>query len=374
MKPPTEVSVFLLSLSAPVVLFTLNNIPAIQEPLPILGMGIFVLGSVCLLVHLIVKNKPKVDPLFYVFAEFSFTCLVGLTNALEQDGFIRGFMGFYLKMGEPHLSCAYAVMMSYWEGVFHFGLFLIIIHRMFNGKSYRNLGLLWAGSSIAHQIVLIPGVVVGKHGSNLRPVFVRNVPFFLAPFWVASVLFNRPTQMPVITADKISVEQKKKLTSRPVDLLLSLLLVGAAIFSVFRAFVVLDCSFDFCFTYIYQYEPYLKDPVGFPKVMMLVYLFYAVPLLAAFIYGLQTPGCSWMLDLSIFFAGAMAQTQWCHIGASLHSHTPFTYRLPSDKWWPVISLNVLLAVVPILLALRCHAIPTYFMKPVSKGHEEKKKK
>lgn len=33
-----------------------------------------------------------------VFAEFSFTCLVGLTNALEQDGFISGFMGFYIKM------------------------------------------------------------------------------------------------------------------------------------------------------------------------------------------------------------------------------------------------------------------------------------
>lgn len=33
-----------------------------------------------------------------VFAEFSFTCMVGLTNALEQDGFISGFMGFYLRM------------------------------------------------------------------------------------------------------------------------------------------------------------------------------------------------------------------------------------------------------------------------------------
>lgn len=40
---------------------------------------------------------------------------------------------------------------------------------------------------------------------------------------------------------------------------------------------------------------------------MLVYLFYALPLLTVFIYGLQTPGCSWMLDWTIFFAGAMAQ-------------------------------------------------------------------
>ncbi|XP_018532397.1 transmembrane 6 superfamily member 2 [Lates calcarifer] len=374
MRPPVEVSVFLLSLLAPGVLYTMNNIPALQEPLPILGMGMVVLGSVLLLLLLTVQDKMKVDPLFYVFAEFSFTCMVGLTNALEQDGFISGFMGFYLKMGEPHLSTAYAVMMSYWEGVVHFVLFLTIIHCMFRRKSYRSLGLLWAGSSIAHQIVLIPGVVIGKYGSNIRPAFWRNVPFFLVPFWAASLLFSRPREMPIVPADKVAAEQKKGLLSRPVDLLLSLLLVGAMAFSVFRGLVVLDCPLDACFTYIYQYEPYLKDPVGFPRVMMLVYLFYAVPLLTVLIYGLKTPGCSWMLDWTIFFAGAMAQTQWCHIGASLHSRTPFTYRVPADKWWPVITLNALLAAAPALLALRCHTNPAYFMKPVPKGQTNNEKK
>ncbi|XP_073347321.1 transmembrane 6 superfamily member 2 [Pagrus major] len=374
MRPPVEVSVCLLSLLAPGVLYTINNIPALQEPLPILGVGMVVLGCVLLLTLLIVRNQKKVDPLFYAFAEFSFTCLVGLTNALEQDGFISGFMGFYVKKGEPHMSTAYAVMMSYWEGVLHYLLFLIIIHRMFKGKSYRSLALLWAGSSMAHQIVLIPGVVVGKYGSNIRPAFWRNIPFFLAPFWAASLLFSRPREMPIVTADKISVEQKKSLLFRPVDLLLSLLLLAAGAFSVFRGFVVLDCPLDTCFTYVYQYEPYLKDPVGFPRVMMLAYLFYAVPLLTVFIYGLRTPGCSWMLDWTIFFAAAMAQTQWCHIGASLHSRTPFTYRVPADKWWPVIGLNALLAAAPALLALRCYSNPAYFMKPVPKGQANNEKK
>lgn len=374
MRPPVEVSVFLVSLLAPVVLYVLNNGPALQEPLRILEVGIVVLGSVLLLFHFIVRHKTKVDPLFYVFAEFSFTCMVGLSNALEQDGFISGFMGFYLKMGEPHLSTAYAIMMSYWEGIFHFVLFLTIIHRMFKGKSYRSLGLLWTGSSIAHQIVLIPGVIVGKYGSNIRPAFWRNTPFFLAPFWAASLLLSRPREMPIVTADKILGEQKKRLLSRPVDLLLTLLLLAAMAFSVFRGFVVLDCPLDTCFTYMYQYEPYLKDPVGFPRVMMLVYLFYALPLLTAFIYGLKTPGCSWMLDWTILLAGAMAQTQWCHIGASLHSRTPFTYRVPADKRWPVITLNMLLAAAPILLALRCHSSPAFFMKPVPKGQTNNKKK
>uniref|UniRef100_A0A8C7ZUD3 Transmembrane 6 superfamily member 2a n=1 Tax=Oryzias sinensis TaxID=183150 RepID=A0A8C7ZUD3_9TELE len=374
MRPPEVVIVFVLSLLAPGVLFTMNNLPGIQKPFLILGTGVVILGSVLLLLHLSVGHNKKVTPLFYVFAEFSFTCMVGLTNALQQDGFISGFMDFYLRMGEPHLSTAYAVMMCYWEGVVHFTIFLTIIHRMFAGKSYRSLGLLWAGSSIGHQIIHIPGVVIGKHGSNIRPAFWRNLPFFLVPFWAASVLFRTPRVMPVIPADKVAEEQKKHLLSRPVDLLLSLFLLGVMAFCVFRALVVLDCPMDACFTYIYQYEPYLKDPVGFPKVTMLVYFFYVVPLLVILIYGLMMPGCSWMLDWTIFLAGAVAQTQWCHIGGSLHSRTPFTYRVPADKRWPVLMLNVLLAVAPVLLALRCHANPAYFMKPIPKGQTSNKKK
>ncbi|XP_037537627.1 transmembrane 6 superfamily member 2 [Nematolebias whitei] len=373
MRLPVEISVFLISLLAPGVLFTVNKIPAFQEPLPILGMGMVVMGSVLLLLILTLQHKTKVDSLFYVFAELSFCCMLGLTNALEQDGFISGFMDFYLKTGESHLSTAYAVMMSYWEAV-HLILFLTMIHRMFAGKSYRRLGLLWSGSSIANQIVHVPGVIIGKYGSNIRPAFWRNVPFFLVPFWAASQLFSRRREMPVITADKIAVEQKKSILSRPADLLLSVFLLGVLVFFVFRGLVVLDCPLDVCFTYIYQYEPYLKDPVGFPKVMMLVHLFYAVPLVTILLYGLKTPGCSWMLDWTIFFAGAMAQTQWCHIGASLHSRTPFTYRVPVDKKWAVIALNALPAIAPALLALRCHTNPAFFMKPVPEGQTNNEKK
>ncbi|XP_030220513.1 transmembrane 6 superfamily member 2 [Gadus morhua] len=374
MRPPTEISVLLLSLLAPGVLYAMNNIPALQKPLGMLGLGMVVLGSVLLLILLSVRHKQNIDPLFYVFAEFSFTCLMALTNALEQDGFIKGFMGFYVKMGEPHLSTAYSVLMCYWDGVVHFVVFLLIIHRMFKGKSYRELGLLWAGSSIANQLVLIPGTVVGKYGSNIGPAFLRNIPFFLVPFWAASLLLNRPREMPIIPADKVAMEQNKSLLSRPVDALLVVAALAAVAFTAFRGFVVLDCPLDACFTYTYQYEPYLKDPVGFPRVMMLVYLFYALPLLAACIYGLSRPGCGWMLDLTLLLAGALTQAQWCHIGASFHRRTPYTYRVPADKWWPVVVLNALYVALPILLALRCYAYPTYFMKHVTQAQTNAEKK
>lgn len=40
---------------------------------------------------------------------------------------------------------------------------------------------------------------------------------------------------------------------------------------------------------------------------MLVFLFYALPLLTLFVYGLTVPGCTWMLDWTVFLAGAIAQ-------------------------------------------------------------------
>lgn len=374
MEVPVEICVFLLSLLAPGVLYTINNVPAIQETLPLLGLGTVVLGTVLLLVFLPVRSKKIVDPLYYVFAEFSFTCMVGLTNALEQDGFISGFMTFYVRKGEPHLSSAYAVMMCYWEGVVHFLLLLTMTRCMFKGKSYRSLGLLWVGSSIAHQIVFIPGVVIGKYGSNIRPAFWRNVPFLLLPIWAAFLLFNRPRELPIIPADKVEAEQKKSVFSRPVDLLLSVVLLASMVLSVFRGLVVMDCPLNGCFTYIYQYEPYLKDPVGFPRLTMMVQFFYALPLLAASLYGLQIPGCTWMLDWTLFFAGAIAQTQCCHIGGSLHSRTPFTYRIPTDKRWEVLALNAVYTAAPLLLALRCYARPAFFMKAVPKGQSSREKK
>ncbi|KAL0966448.1 hypothetical protein UPYG_G00295420 [Umbra pygmaea] len=378
MELPVEGCVFLLSLISPAVLYALNKV--VKEPVMMLTLGPAVLYIVPYIMSFLVLNLlslqywEDIDPLLYVFAVFSFTCLVGLTNALEQDGFISGYMGFYLKKGEPHLSAAYAVMMNYWEGVLHFLLFLIMIHRMFRGKSYRSMALFWAGSSIAHQIVFLPGVFIGKYGSNIGPAFWRNIPFLLLPIWGAFLLFSGSRELPIIPADKVASVQSRSLLYRPVDLFLSLLLLAAMAFSVFRGVVVLDCPLDTCFNYIYQYEPYLKDPVAFPRITMLVYLFYALPLLAAFIYGLSTPGCSWMLDWTTFFAGAIAQTQWCHIGGSLHSRTPFTYRVPADKWLTVMILNGLFVATPIILAFRCRLSSAFFMPAVTKGQTNEEKK
>ncbi|XP_067219810.1 transmembrane 6 superfamily member 2 [Chanodichthys erythropterus] len=371
---PPEISVFLLSLTAPFILYTINHVSILQDPQVILAIGITVLTTLFLLANLSVKSRKSTDPLFYVFAVFSFTSVVGITNALQQDGFIRGFMDFYISKVEPYLSSAHCIMMSYWDGVVHYGLLLIMIHRLTAGKSFRSMALVWAGSMIASQIVFIPGIVVGKFGKKILPAFWRNAAFLVLPIWAAAKLFNRPRELSIIPADKVEVEQKKALFSRPADLLLTLGLLGTIIFTAFRGFVILECSLDSCFSYIYQSEPYMKDSVGFPKVMMLVSMFYVLPLLTACVYGLYTPGCTWMLDWTLFLAGAVAQTQWTHLGASVHSRTSFTYRIPRDEWRLVVTLNLLYAAVPVLLAVRCYLDQAFFMKNVPQEQASNGKK
>ncbi|KAG7319847.1 hypothetical protein KOW79_016990 [Hemibagrus wyckioides] len=371
---PKEILTFILSLTAPLVLYASNNISALQMPLAILGVEIAALAAVFFMAYLCVRKEKSVDFLFYVFVVFSFTSTVDLMCALELDGYIKGFMDFYINKGEPYLNTAHCIMKNYWNGGVNFVLLLVIIHRMWKGKSYRSLALLWVGSMVATQIVFIPSIVIGKHAKNIYPAFGLSLFFMILSMWTAMKLFNRPRELPIIPADKVAAEQKKRLLYRPKDFLLTLAVLGAMAFTVFRGFVVLECTLDMCFTYIYQYEPYMKDSVSFPKVMMLVFLFYALPLLTLVVYGLIVPGCTWMLDWTLFLTGAMAQMQWTYIGASVHSRTPFTYRIPKEEWRLVMTLNLVYLGIPALLAARCFLDPAFFMKLVPPGQADNEKK
>ncbi|XP_012671050.2 transmembrane 6 superfamily member 2b [Clupea harengus] len=369
-----EICVFLFSLTALPVLYTMNNVPAYQEPLVILEIGVAVLVAVFFLVYLATRFNPPKDPFFYVFAEFSFTCIIDLVSAMEYDGFASGLMEFYQRTGEPYLGTSYAIMMCYWDGITHFLMYLVLVRRMSKKKPYRSLGLFWAGSLLSNMVVFVAGIAIGKYGLEIRPAFWLNMPFLLVPVWGAVSFFRRPRDPTTITLSKIERKHKLSLVWRPLDLLLSVGLCAAMAFTLFRGLVVLGCPLEEFTSYPTKYEPYLNDPVAYPRVMMLCFLFYALPLLGAFVYGLRTPGCTWMLDWTVFVAGAMTQCQWCHIGASLHPRTAAVYHIPESSMVPVLLVNVLYAAVPLLLAKRCTSDPAFFMSPAAltqSNHEKK---
>lgn len=93
-------------------------------------------------------------------------------------------------------------------------------------------------------------------------------------------------------------------------------------------------------SFLKDYEPYLTDPVAYPKVQvrsrmqiirhtssapglchciinellydlfqMLVYLFYFLPFYFVAIYALMRPGCAWLPDVALIHAGAAIQVR-----------------------------------------------------------------
>uniref|UniRef100_A0A8C7YHX0 EXPERA domain-containing protein n=1 Tax=Oryzias sinensis TaxID=183150 RepID=A0A8C7YHX0_9TELE len=206
-----ETLVFLFSFSALGILYTMNSIHEMQEPYVILEIGVAVLVVVFLFYFLITRGNPPKDILFFVFAEFSFTCVIDLVSALEYDGIISGFMEFYQKTGEPYLGTSYAIMMCYWDGIAHFAMYLMMISRITDRKAFRTMGLFWAGSLCANMSVFITGIVAGKYGSEVQPAFWLNFLFLLMPVLGGVLLFTRPKDRPLIGGYNVSKTYKKLL-------------------------------------------------------------------------------------------------------------------------------------------------------------------
>ncbi|XP_075063785.1 transmembrane 6 superfamily member 2 [Mixophyes fleayi] len=371
---PEPAGPLLLSLTAIPVSYVVNSMSAASDPLFIAGLGVLVLLSLLVVLYYFVQGNPPQDPLFYVFAIFSFTSVIDLIIYLEEDGYLSGFMEFYMKEGEPYLRTAHGLLICLWDGTVHYLLYLIMLAAIANGKNYRAVGLFWLGSIFMSMLVFLPGNVIGKYGTEVRPAFILNVPYLLLPVWAGMRIFREKHTFTNIPAEKVEVAHTVDIFQRPIDIALILYLLGAIVFTVFRGLLVLDCPSDTCFTYIYQYEPYLRDPVAYPKVQMLVYMFYLLPFLCVSIYALLVPGCSWMLDWTIVYAGAVAQAQFAHMGSSIYHRTPYTYRIPRETWWEFMVLNIVFTLGMQLLAYRCVRNPAYFLKETKQTEEDGKKK
>ncbi|XP_058714973.1 transmembrane 6 superfamily member 2 [Poecile atricapillus] len=314
------------------------------------------------------------DPLYCVLLLFSFVSAVDLLIALEEDGIISGFTELYVREADPQLRTAHGLLTCYWDGTVHYGLGLAMAAAIGTGRNYRGLGLFWLGSLLMSAVVFLLGNLIGKYSPELSPSFLFSLPYLLLLTWAGLRLFRQPRPLPNLSPEQIAEEQRKPLYQRPQDLLLILILILTAAFTFFRGMVVLDCPADSCFDYTYLHEPYLRDPVGYPKVQMLIYLFYLLPFLILAIYGLALPACSWLPDWSLVVAGAVAQAQFAHVGSSLHPRTPFPYQTPDEVLWSFLLSNVLYALGPQLLALRCLRSPAFFLLlPAAPGTARHKK-
>ncbi|XP_071389689.1 transmembrane 6 superfamily member 1-like isoform X1 [Centroberyx affinis] len=364
MSASAGTGVFVLSLMSIPIPYFFNSLIYYNSIEAVLFAGCTTVLILAISVRFMFKQKAPEDLLYYVYAVYAFLSVLNLIIGLEQDSIIDGFMTFYLKKANPHINTAHGHMISYWDGCVHYLMYLLMVAAITWGDSYRAIGLYWVGSFLMCVIVYILGNAVGKYGTNVGPLFLLHMLYILVSVWACFRVFSQSSTQEVQLLS-IQEAQRKSLVHRPLDLLFIIYLIPATAFCVFRGLVVLDCSSKWCQEYTQQYEPYLKDPSAYPKIQMLVSMLYSGPYYIIALYGLLVPGCEWMPDLTLVHSGALAQAQFCHIGASLHTRTPFSYRVPADSQPVFLLLNILYALVPQALCYRCATRPAFFLRPSS---------
>uniref|UniRef100_A0A3P9LG57 Transmembrane 6 superfamily member 1 n=1 Tax=Oryzias latipes TaxID=8090 RepID=A0A3P9LG57_ORYLA len=324
--------------------------------------------SLLISARFMLKKKAPEDPLFYLFAlAASYPSPHTHTLTYVSDGFTPLFQA------DPHINTAHGHVVSYWDGSAHYLMYLLMIAAITWGDSYRVIGLYWVGSFLMQTIVYILGNAVGKCTKN-NGMLLHSLNRLSNLSLIAERLFNETRYVVNIVAFAIFQDilntVRKNLLHRPLDLVFIICLLLAFMFCVFRGLIALDWSCKWCHDYTQQYEPYLKDPSAYPKIQMLVSMLYSGPYYIIALYGLLVPGCEWMPDLSLVHSGALAQAQFSYIGASLHTRTPFSYRVPVSSQLVFLLVNLLYTLVPQALCYRCCTQPEFFLRPTAEKKED----
>ncbi|XP_077374784.1 transmembrane 6 superfamily member 1-like isoform X7 [Festucalex cinctus] len=330
MSASAGTGVFVLSLMSIPICYLFNSLVCNNSAEAFFFAGCATFIFLVISARFILKGKAPLDSLFYVYAIHAFFSVVNLIIGLEQDNIIDGFVTFYLKEADPHINTAHGHMMSYWDGCVHYLMYLLMIAAITWGDNFRAIGLYWVGSFVMRSIIYLLGNAVGKYGTEIGPFFFLHLLYVAVSVWACFRIFSLPSTQ---TVDLTNIQEAPRMTlfHRPLDLCFIIYLIPAMTFCVFRG-------------------------------LLLVSMLYSGPYYVMTLYSLLVPGCEWMLDLTLVHSGAIAQAQFSHIGASLHTRTPFSYRVPVDNQPVFLLVNILYAVVPQILCYRCTTRPAFFLR------------
>nr|CAD7201489.1 unnamed protein product [Timema douglasi] len=284
--------------------------------------------------------------MYFGFAMLSFSSIIDLLLALEGDGIIQGFMGLYLKKGEPYLHSAWGSVVSYWDGVVFFACYVVMAFKSSNGMSYRTLGLHYSSAILNSMLVLLLGACLSQSG--ITGLTALNIPYVVFPMVVAiKCLTEKPKNRPV--------------SMQPgwVDTLLAVLLLEAAVVALIKGLASLRGEQSIVAWYRELAEPIINqnEPAPFAALQGLVSLFYFLPAYIVVAGGLvMNPGQPWLHDLTILLAGATSHAGITIVGMSYHRLTNPEHEAPKltnhSAFIAFWAANLLTSLVPQLVAIR----------------------
>ncbi|RUS76372.1 hypothetical protein EGW08_015852 [Elysia chlorotica] len=367
----SAVVVFMTSLMALPMSYILNSISHLKNPPLILMSGLIALCVISLIPWVILRQRLlKVNPIYYALGLLAYSSVMSLVIALENDGLIADFMGAYLREGEPYLKTAHGTMISYWDGIAHYAMYLMMLAAFSWNQTFHDVGLYWVGSYGYSKLILIVAAMIGKDG--IRWPFLLTVPYvIICALMCANFIAEKFEEIQHIQNESNLHEdlQKNKTMTvsiwrRPRDLLFFIYFIFAIIMTIIRFSGTMQSNFYLSNLYRDSVEPYLTDPSLYSKSQLMVQVFYFIPYYLLSMYALVQPGKSWYLPSCIIFAGAAAQAQFSLIGSSFHYRTPYLHRVPQtlfarSLFWFVNGLQFL---VPQLMAYSCLSEPSQYLR------------
>jgi len=182
-----------VSQSAWPTLYLVSKYPRLTEPTTLVSTGFVCLLIVAYLLKLLLPPRTNIDCnsenqnvierglLYYSCCLFSFSCIVDAIFYLEKVGKVEGFIGFYLKTGEPYFETSYGTFSLLWDGAVNFLIYMVIIYQIDNHLDCRNLVIYWGGTMVVSLFTLLYGAAAGDYGSKMHLASMLNIPYIVIP-------------------------------------------------------------------------------------------------------------------------------------------------------------------------------------------------
>ncbi|XP_078487306.1 transmembrane 6 superfamily member 1-like [Ciona intestinalis] len=299
-------------------------------------------------------EKYKRGGLYYVCCLFTWCTVTDLIFFLEVIGVVDGFIGFYLRNGEPYLDSSFGTIALLWDPLGNLIVYLIIIYRIDNNLDCRNAVLYFSGTLITSLFCLLVGGVSGTHGKQLYPSTWLNVPYVVAPIYYLLEFVSKPRQFSKEIIRKVSTDY------RILDILLSLGLFATFVFGILRGLSAFGSPMYLANVYSNDFEPYLMDPSKFGAVWVIYFMIIGSILQISIVFGLFNPGSSWVLDLSIIYAAITIHGTFIHLIPQFCEGVLPKYHIPPDTQWLVVLSNLFIPIVSVSVVIRCFQEQSYF--------------